>query len=582
MLPLVSTLAWAGPYATLSGTISMTAADEYTIGKSAASTRTWLEGRWVDATQQRRTEELVRGLVAASDRPDMIVTVLLVDSAEINASAYPGGFIVVNRGTLEKMDDPQLAFVLGHELAHAELRHGVNALNLATAARTASSLTAAQAAGDREVAQRQAQELRLLTSGFSRQQELEADVYGLLYAMRAGWSSDGAVQAMETLRTVAGGEIPVQYRAYADHPTYSDRIREIQLARQTVMDVASQFDRGVAALAAGRREPAVAAFESYLTLFPRSIAGWSNLAAAWSLDVPDPGPWKSVLPTYTWSDMRVRADATLARDRALDAIQHALRLDPSDPVALGVAGLLAMREGDALTAHQLLDEAVEISEGWTILVLDRGNAAMLLGDEKAAAADWAQALAEDPTLTEARVNQALALELKKGGRKKAIAAWEELYQEPRWARLAAERLNGLGRPVEAPPAPAAPAPDAFLSGEQAVVIGRDVTELEASLGAPDATQAAGTTRVSVWDGLSVLSHDERIDLISCEWTCKARTRSGVGIGMKLENLPAALGAADLSQDLGSRRFQAWNDTGLVVVSARDLVVQVVLRPPVAQ
>ena len=50
----------------------------------------------------------------------------VVDQAEINAFAVPGGHIYVYRGLIEKMTNmSELAGVLGHEIAHVTQRHGM-------------------------------------------------------------------------------------------------------------------------------------------------------------------------------------------------------------------------------------------------------------------------------------------------------------------------------------------------------------------------------------------------------------------------------------------------------------------------
>ncbi len=50
-----------------------------------------------------------------------------VNDASINAFALPGGFLYVNRGTIEAADnEAELAGVIGHEIGHVVLRHGTN------------------------------------------------------------------------------------------------------------------------------------------------------------------------------------------------------------------------------------------------------------------------------------------------------------------------------------------------------------------------------------------------------------------------------------------------------------------------
>lgn len=50
----------------------------------------------------------------------------VVDQAEINAFAVPGGYIYVNRGLIERAATlSELAGVLGHEIGHVTLRHSM-------------------------------------------------------------------------------------------------------------------------------------------------------------------------------------------------------------------------------------------------------------------------------------------------------------------------------------------------------------------------------------------------------------------------------------------------------------------------
>src|SRR5258708_11736997 len=50
-----------------------------------------------------------------------------VNDRAINAFALPGGFIYINRGSIESADnEAQLAGVMAHEISHVALRHGTN------------------------------------------------------------------------------------------------------------------------------------------------------------------------------------------------------------------------------------------------------------------------------------------------------------------------------------------------------------------------------------------------------------------------------------------------------------------------
>lgn len=67
--------------------------------------------------------------------------VVVADSPVFNAFAAPGGFIVLNRGMVEKMEtEDQLAAVLAHEMAHVAQRHSTKAIFRAFAVRALLSL----------------------------------------------------------------------------------------------------------------------------------------------------------------------------------------------------------------------------------------------------------------------------------------------------------------------------------------------------------------------------------------------------------------------------------------------------------
>ncbi len=54
---------------------------------------------------------------------------VMLDSDEVNAFAVPGGFVFVTTGMLNFLqDEDELAAILGHEMGHMELRHGMRAV----------------------------------------------------------------------------------------------------------------------------------------------------------------------------------------------------------------------------------------------------------------------------------------------------------------------------------------------------------------------------------------------------------------------------------------------------------------------
>ncbi|HZT79370.1 MAG TPA: M48 family metalloprotease, partial [Gemmataceae bacterium] len=104
---------------------------------------------------------------------------LPVLAPEANAFALPGGFIFVARPLLElcRWDRDETAFILGHEMGHVLKRHAIDRL---MANSFLSTLMSRLPLGGGLVRPQVAAVLgTLLRQGYSREQELDADVLGL-------------------------------------------------------------------------------------------------------------------------------------------------------------------------------------------------------------------------------------------------------------------------------------------------------------------------------------------------------------------------------------------------------------------
>ena len=156
--------------------------------------------------------------------------VYLLEGKEVNAFALPNGNIFVFKGLLDfvKSDD-ELAAVLGHEMAHVILRHGAEKVSLAIVNRlTENILLNAVKPNHRALA------ARLYSLGvnvafllpYSRRQEKEADIVGLLIAMRAGYNPDGAVKLWEKMVRKFEEREPPEW--LSDHPASKHRLEYIR------------------------------------------------------------------------------------------------------------------------------------------------------------------------------------------------------------------------------------------------------------------------------------------------------------------------------------------------------------------
>jgi predicted Zn-dependent protease len=157
----------------------------------------------------------------------------LVQDKEVNAWCMPGGKIVVYEGLLPvTQNEASLAIVLGHEIAHAVARHSAERLSNAYKEQYGSAALSAILSGvGVSSGWQQIIELgkqyggALLTSGFSRKQESEADHIGLIFAAMAGYDPEVAVSFWQRMSSATGGG---SNSVFADHPSDATRIQQIQ------------------------------------------------------------------------------------------------------------------------------------------------------------------------------------------------------------------------------------------------------------------------------------------------------------------------------------------------------------------
>lgn len=75
--------------------------------------------------------KLAHAIAGASNDPMPYrgLMVALCDSKEVNAFAIPGGYLIITTGMLEFLEDEdELAAIIGHEIGHLELKHGMKAV----------------------------------------------------------------------------------------------------------------------------------------------------------------------------------------------------------------------------------------------------------------------------------------------------------------------------------------------------------------------------------------------------------------------------------------------------------------------
>ena len=159
-------------------------------------------------------------LAKNSDRPNIAYTFQVVDDKAVNAFATMGGYVYINTGLMLKAEnEAELASVIGHEIGHIVGRHSIEQMRQRAIAQGILS-----AAGlDRTQAVQIGVELAVNRRN-SRQDELEADRFGLDNFTKAGYAPVGMVSFMKKLLE-NGSSVPA---FISTHPATSERIKRLQ------------------------------------------------------------------------------------------------------------------------------------------------------------------------------------------------------------------------------------------------------------------------------------------------------------------------------------------------------------------
>lgn len=172
-------------------------------------------------------DRIMKPLIGSAPSPYSF-QVIVVDHSMMNAFALPGGTIVVFRGLLAETKRPEaLAGVLAHEIAHISERHTTRALLQQASTGLLLSALTGNAGGVASRGLEGAQLLGLLR--YNRQNEEEADRYGMERLLKAGIDPEGMIGFFETLREKeekSGGPPVSQY--LSTHPATEDRIERLR------------------------------------------------------------------------------------------------------------------------------------------------------------------------------------------------------------------------------------------------------------------------------------------------------------------------------------------------------------------
>ena len=167
----------------------------------------------------------------------------LIGSKQINAWCMPGGKIAFYTGILDqlKLNDDEVAMIMGHEMAHALREHArerlANSQATSIGLSIASHLLGLGSLGD--VAANLG--TQLLTLKYSRDDETESDLVGLEIAARGGYRPEASVSLWQKMQAANSNGSP---SFLSTHPSGANRIQELEANLPKVQHLYEQARRG--------------------------------------------------------------------------------------------------------------------------------------------------------------------------------------------------------------------------------------------------------------------------------------------------------------------------------------------------
>ena len=164
---------------------------------------------------------------------------IIKDDNTLNAFAVPGGYLYVYTGLIKYLDsEDQLAGVMGHEIAHAALRHSTQQMSKIY------GLDAVRAVvtGKQDGGTLSQMALGIISLSFSRKHEAQADEYSVRYLCNSSYNAAGAAGFFEKIKEKGGSQTP---EFLSTHPDPGNRVKDIHQHKTNLGCQGSQTNVGM-------------------------------------------------------------------------------------------------------------------------------------------------------------------------------------------------------------------------------------------------------------------------------------------------------------------------------------------------
>jgi len=332
----------------MSAGASLTLEEEKTIGQEFYENLERNKLLYHEPQAETYINELGKLIVKSIPQSPFEFRFFIVRSSAINAFATPGGYVYLNLGLINLVNnESELAGVLAHEVAHVTSRHIADIVEKSkkiSAATLAAILTGIFLGGGDAAAAITGFSVATATTlnlKYSREHEEEADRLGMYYLVSAGFDPASMPEFLKTMRQYEfySSNIPSYFLT---HPGTEERIRYLDSLLQTrypkggASDKLNKLKRIQTLLAFELKSPEqnLKSFQGRLSKDPDDVEALYGLALA-------------------------QEKLGLSQE-AVDNFLRALRLSPDDKNILEDLGITLFKRGNLEEAIRYLNKAVAL------------------------------------------------------------------------------------------------------------------------------------------------------------------------------------------------------------------------------
>ena len=220
----------------LSAVRELSVEEEIEIGRQISGNLLGAAPLVPDEALQTYVNKVGRWIASQSGRVDLKWTFGVIDSADINAFAAPGGYVFITKGLYARLqDEAQLAGVLAHEIAHVQEKHHLKVLQKQQLMNLGSEALSRKVKGQEVVQKLIGSGAEILARGLDKGAEFEADRVGVVLAARAGYDPFGLPAVLQDIGANAqdAGSVALLFKT---HPHPDERLAALGEAMGTRLD----------------------------------------------------------------------------------------------------------------------------------------------------------------------------------------------------------------------------------------------------------------------------------------------------------------------------------------------------------